>query len=116
MLFFLFSLVLIGSFIIPKIYKYLLEREKKQFLTKIEQNGSLDEKERVKLIKRRERDINLKLIEHEQAARILEVPSVRSKLEDVNINVEELKKLLCSEENDEVLQQYKLLSTGKEEK
>lgn len=110
----LFFLVIIGSLIIPKISKYLLEREKEQFLTQIEQDGSLEERERVRLIKGRERDINLKLIEHEQAVRILEVPSVRNKLESVNIDVEELKNLLRSEKDDEVVRQYKLLTFGKE--
>jgi len=119
-LFVLFSVVFIGSIVGPKVYRQYLEdkdrKEREKLLSNIMTVGSIEQKERVKQIRDRERSIQLKLIERDQAARILESPSVRAELENANVDVIELKRLLQNSSEDSVLGEYKLLEQELQER
>jgi TolA-binding protein len=112
-IFVMLCVVLGGAVAVPPIYKKLIElkkeEDKNKFLLQMENKGSPEQRQRVKQLKMREENLKLKMLECEQAAEVLDSDDVRDKLKDSNIDVEELKKLLSDNSNDEVLKEYKAL-------
>lgn len=111
--FLLFCIIVLGVTIGPKVYNYCIkskkEEEREKFLQRMELKGSLSERSRVKEIRDIDNAIVFKLIECEQAIKVLENPHVRSRLEEANVDVEELKKLLKTSSEDEVLMEFRQL-------
>jgi hypothetical protein len=118
MAFAVFCIVVFGVTAGPAIYNARKIANKNKFLLEMKQRGTPEQRQRATQICQREENLLLKLLECEQAAMVLDVPDIRKKLEGSNIDVEELKRLLSDNSNDEVLNEYKRLvqSTVKEKK
>ncbi len=112
----MFVVFIVGITAVPSALKKLKQEEKNKFLTEMEYNGSIEQKQRAKQIRQREGDKKLKLMEFEQAASILDSPEVRKKFEESNIDIEEMKRLLSGSSDDEILKEYKLLERKTKEK
>jgi len=106
----------------PIVARHRAEEKKKlergTFIRKILTEGTPDQIQRLEDLRRREVDLRLKLMESEQVKAVLDSPEVRARLESANFDVEELKGVLASPEDDDILQEFKkledkLLTEGK---
>lgn len=61
--------------------------------------GTTEQRERLNQIQQREIDLELRLVESQQAAKILNNIGIRKKLEAADVDVDRLKSLLMTEED-----------------
>lgn len=112
----LLGVIAFGAAVGPPMYKAKKISDRNKFLHKMITSGTPEQKERAHQICEREENLKLKLLEYEQASEVLDTPGIRRRLEDANVDVEELKRLLSGCTDDEILREYKLLEQKAEER